>query len=59
MAIPIGLCTVLQSFRQLQPGDIWLAILLGHFTRCALSFLRFRQGKWRQIKVDLEPAAAS
>ena len=50
---------MLQSFRQLQPGDIWLAILLGHFTRCALSFLRFRQGKWRQIKVDLEPAAAS
>ncbi|MBP7776437.1 MAG: MATE family efflux transporter [Acidobacteria bacterium] len=54
--IPIGLCTVLQSMRQLQPADIWLAILLGHFTRCALSFLRFRQGKWRQIKVDLEPA---
>lgn len=62
VAIPIGLCTVLQSFRQLQPADIWLAILLGHFTRCALSFLRFRQGKWRQIKVELEsaaPAAAS
>lgn len=58
VAIPIGLCTVLQSMRQLQPGDIWLAILLGHFTRCALSFLRFRQGKWRSIKVELEPAAA-
>jgi putative MATE family efflux protein len=56
VAIPIGLCTVLQSLRQLQPADIWLAILLGHFTRCALSFLRFRQGKWRTIKVDLEPA---
>jgi putative MATE family efflux protein len=56
VAIPIGLCTVLQSMRQLQPGDIWLAILLGHFTRCALSFLRFRQGKWRSIKVELEPA---
>ena len=57
VAIPIGLCTVLQSMRQLQPGDIWLAILLGHFTRCALSFLRFRQGKWRSIKVELEPTA--
>jgi putative MATE family efflux protein len=56
VAIPIGLCTVLQSMRQLQPADIWLAILLGHFTRCALSFLRFRQGKWRSIKVELEPA---
>ena len=57
VAIPIGLCSVLQSMRPLQPSDIWLAILLGHFTRCALSFLRFRQGKWRQIKVDLGPAA--
>jgi putative MATE family efflux protein len=56
VAVPIGLCTVLQGMRQLQPGDIWLAILLGHFTRCALSFLRFRQGKWRSIKVELEPA---
>ncbi|MGE0359360.1 MAG: MATE family efflux transporter [Vicinamibacterales bacterium] len=56
VVIPIGLCSVLQGLRQLQPADIWLAILLGHFTRCALSFLRFRQGKWRSIKVDLEPA---
>ena len=56
IAIPLGLCTVLQSLRPLQPSDIWLAIVLGHFTRCALSLLRFRQGKWRAIKVDLEPA---
>jgi putative MATE family efflux protein len=56
VAVPLGLCFLLQSFRQLQPSDIWLAILLGHFTRCALSFLRFRQGKWRSIKVELEPA---
>ncbi|MEP7117855.1 MAG: hypothetical protein ABI880_09745, partial [Acidobacteriota bacterium] len=55
--IPLGLCTVLQSMRPLVPSDIWLAILLGHFTRCALSFLRFRQGKWRGIKVDLEVAS--
>jgi putative MATE family efflux protein len=56
IAIPLGLCAFLQSLRPLQPGDIWLAILLGHFTRCALSFLRFRQAKWRHIKVELEPA---
>lgn len=55
-AIPIGLCSLLQALRPLQPSDIWLAIVLGHFTRCALSFLRFRQGKWRNIRVDLEPA---
>ncbi len=59
IAIPLGLCTVLQSMRPLVPSDIWLAILLGHFTRCALSFLRFRQGKWRAIKVEIAPAAAS
>jgi putative MATE family efflux protein len=59
IAIPLGLCTVLQSMRPLVPSDIWLAILLGHFTRCALSFLRFRQGKWRAIKVEITPATAS
>ena len=58
IAVPIGMCTIIQSLRPLQPADIWLAILLGHFARCVLSFLRFRQGKWRTIKVELEPARA-
>jgi putative MATE family efflux protein len=53
--VPIGLCAWLQATRGLQPGDIWLAIVLGHFTRAALSMLRFRQGKWRHIAVDIEP----
>jgi putative MATE family efflux protein len=56
IAVPLGLCTLLQATRGLQPADIWLAILLGHATRCALSVLRFRQGKWRAIRVDIEPA---
>lgn len=56
MAIPIGLCAFLQSLRPLQPADIWIAIVLGHFTRGTLSYLRFKQGKWRAIKVDLGPA---
>jgi len=56
IAVPIGLCTWLQATRGLQPGDIWLAIVLGHFTRAALSVLRFRQGRWRHIGVDIEPA---
>jgi Na+-driven multidrug efflux pump len=42
--------------RGLQPGDIWLAIVIGHMTRAALSVLRFRQGKWRHIAVNIEPA---
>ena len=56
IVIPLGLCTVFQATRGLQPDDIWLAIVLGHFTRCLLSFGRFRQQKWRNITVDIEPA---
>jgi putative MATE family efflux protein len=49
--VPIGMCTWISAARPLQPGDIWLAIVLGHFTRAALSLLRFRQGRWRSIVV--------
>lgn len=56
VGIPLGLCAILDATRGLRPADIWLAILLGHATRCILSVLRFRQGKWRGIRVDIEPA---
>jgi Na+-driven multidrug efflux pump len=56
IGVPIGLCTVLQAMRGLQPADIWLAIVLGHLTRAALSVLRFRQGRWRHLTVEIEPA---
>jgi putative MATE family efflux protein len=56
IGVPIGICTAIQATRGLQPGDIWTAILAGHATRCALSVLRFRQQKWRHIRVDIEPA---
>jgi putative MATE family efflux protein len=56
--IPIGICAVLQAMGELQATFIWLAILLGHMTRCALSVMRFRQGKWRDIKVSIGPARA-
>jgi Na+-driven multidrug efflux pump len=56
IGVPIGLCAWLQATRGLQPGDIWLSIVLGHVTRAALSVLRFRQGRWRHIQVDIEPA---
>ena len=58
IAIPIGICTAIQMMRPLQSTDIWTAIVLGHFTRALLSVLRFRQGKWRQIKVEIEGARA-
>lgn len=51
--VPLGICFVLQQTRRLEPIDIWIAILLGHATRCALSVLRFNQGRWRHIAVDI------
>jgi Na+-driven multidrug efflux pump len=56
IVVPIGLCALFQALRGLQPADIWLAIVLGHLTRAVLSALRFRQGKWRHIAVNIEPA---
>ena len=58
VAIPIGMCTFYSLTRGLEPADIWLAIVLGHVARATLSFLRFRQGKWRDIVVDIDPARA-
>src|SRR6266581_1878093 len=53
IVVPLGLCALFQATRGLRPADIWTAILLGHITRCALSVLRFRQGKWRTITVEV------
>jgi Na+-driven multidrug efflux pump len=46
----------LQAQRGLRPGDIWLAIVIGHLTRAVLSVLRFREGKWRHIAIDINPS---
>jgi putative MATE family efflux protein len=53
VVIPLGICFAIQQTIGLEPIHIWLAILAGHFTRFALSILRFNQGKWRQIEVDI------
>ena len=53
IVIPLGICFVIRQAGTLQPIHIWIAILIGHATRCALSVLRFNQGKWRGIKVDI------
>ncbi len=60
IVVPLGICFVIQQAGTLDPIDIWVAIFIGHATRCALSVLRFNQGKWRQIAVDLggEPEGA-
>ncbi|MFN2399709.1 MAG: MATE family efflux transporter [Gemmatimonadaceae bacterium] len=51
--VPLSICFVIQRTGTLDPMDIWIAILVGHVVRCALSVLRFRQGKWRSIVVSL------
>jgi len=56
IVVPLGLCSLVQATRGLHSTDIWLAIVLGHLTRATLSVARFRQGKWRNIAVDIEPA---
>jgi putative MATE family efflux protein len=56
VVVPLGLCTLFQATSGLDSLHIWVAIVLGHATRATLSVLRFRQGKWRAIAVDIEPA---
>jgi putative MATE family efflux protein len=59
IVIPLGMCFGIQTFSTLEPKDIWLAIVLGHFTRATLSVIVFRRGGWRNIEVDIgdaEPA---
>jgi putative MATE family efflux protein len=51
IVMPLGICFVIQQTGTLDPIDIWIAILVGHVTRCGLSVVRFNQGKWRDIVV--------
>ncbi|MBA3893403.1 MAG: MATE family efflux transporter [Gemmatimonadales bacterium] len=51
--VPLGICFVVQQVGTLEPMDIWIAILVGHATRCVLSVWRFNQGRWRTIAVDI------
>jgi Na+-driven multidrug efflux pump len=53
IVVPLGICFVIQQTGTLEASDIWLAILAGHACRCALSVIRFRQGRWRNIVVDI------
>ena len=53
LALPLSLCAVLDLAGGLDPAEIWLAIVLGHLSRCLLSIWRFQQGKWKEIKVSI------
>jgi Na+-driven multidrug efflux pump len=58
VALPVGICFLIQQSGMLRPIHIWIAVLVGHFTRFVLSFLRFHQQRWRSIEVDIEQTAA-
>ena len=51
--VPLGICFTVQQTIGLEPWHIWSAILAGHFTRCVLSVVRFNQGNWQHINVDI------
>jgi len=57
IVVPLGICFVIKQTGTLQPIHIWIAILVGHATRCGLSVIRFRQGKWRTIAIDIGAGA--
>jgi Na+-driven multidrug efflux pump len=56
--LPLGICAGIQATSGLESHNVWFAILIGHMSRCGLSVVRFRQGKWRDIAVDIGPARA-
>jgi putative MATE family efflux protein len=58
VVVPLGICFVIKQLGTLEPIHVWLAILAGHATRCVLSLIRFSQGNWRSIKVDIESTVA-
>lgn len=51
--VPLGICFAIQRLGTLQPLHIWIAIFTGHLTRAILSVVRFNQGEWRKIAVDI------
>jgi len=55
VVVPLGLCAAIQETSGLEAHNIWFAVVMGHVTRCVLSVIRFRQGKWRNITVDIGP----
>ena len=52
--VPLGICFVIKQTSTLDPIHIWFAILAGHATRCLMSILRFKQGRWRMITVGID-----
>ncbi|HSR66837.1 MAG TPA: MATE family efflux transporter [Acidobacteriota bacterium] len=54
LIVPVGILFAVQHYSTLQPGHVWLAIVIGHFLRGTLNVIRFHQGRWIDIKVDID-----
>jgi len=59
LMIPLGMCWAISTVSTLDPHEIWLAIVVGHFSRASLSILAFRRGRWRDIRVEIDGAASA
>jgi Na+-driven multidrug efflux pump len=57
VVVPLGICFIITNVSTLESIHIWLAILVGHMTRCGLSLFKFLEGKWRNISVDIHTTA--
>jgi putative MATE family efflux protein len=58
LIIPLGMCFTIQAVGTLEAHHIWLAIVIGHFSRAFLSVSVFRRERWRTIEVDIGPSRA-
>ena len=56
LLLPLAICAALDLLHGLRPADIWTAIVAGHLTRASLSILRFQQGRWASIEIELGEA---
>ncbi|HSR49845.1 MAG TPA: MATE family efflux transporter [Acidobacteriota bacterium] len=54
LIVPVGILLAIQSYSILDPSDVWIAIVVGHFLRASLNVMRFHQGRWIDIQVDLD-----
>lgn len=52
VVLPIGMLEVLSRTTTLASHHIWMAIVIGHFTRASLTVWRFKLGKWRDIRIE-------
>lgn len=55
LAVPLGICLAFDLVGALGAVVIWSAIVVGHVSRASLTVVRFRQGRWCSIEVDIGP----